>query len=61
MEQMQKPGEDRRGTAFGPDGGDQSLAQVKAELVLINKKYERLLSKEVRMQVRGVNPIFLCF
>lgn len=51
MEQMQKPGEDRRNTSFSADSGDHSVAQIKAELVLTTKKYERLLSKEARLQV----------
>ena len=49
MEQLQKPGSDNMGTAFSGDSSD--LSQVKAELVLLTKKYERLASKEARMQV----------
>ena len=50
MDNMQKPSINNRNTAFAVDlNNDQS--QLKADFLLLQRKYERLEQKERRMQV----------
>ena len=49
MEAIQRPSLDRRNTVFGLEANDS--AQLKSELVLMQRKYERLEQKEKRLQV----------
>ena len=51
MEHIQRPSLDRRNTVFGLEASDS--AQLKSELVLMQRKYERLEQKEKRLQVTG--------
>ena len=51
MEHFQKPSMDRRNTVFSLDSSE--TAQLKSELMLLQRKFDRLEQKEKRMQVSG--------
>jgi hypothetical protein len=48
MEHFQQPPTGRRGTVFSLDSSE--TAQLKSELMLLQKKFDRLEQKEKRMQ-----------
>ncbi len=49
MEYIQRPNEGRRSTSFGLDGNES--ASNKSEIMVLNRKLERLMTKERRFQV----------
>ena len=50
MEHIQKPTVTHRGSVYQPNPNAES-AQVKSELILLKRKYDRLAKKEKRIQV----------
>ena len=54
MEHIQQPNEERRKSVFhimDSGGSDGEISHLKSELALMQRKYERLVQKEKRLQV----------